>query len=249
MYVVITPYAKGGSNMEMTEILNKANPDVTLEVDMRSWNINPDKTMHFLKGMSYGLGLENTHKALNLAQTLHKDQRRKSGAEYLVHPLRVCNELVALGFRNDDILLAAALLHDVIEDNEHVRNDPDILIKEYELSPEVVNLVKLLTKYKSISTEDYYARIGKDWRAILIKLSDRCNNVSTMDCFSYERMRKYIKETREFVLPLCHYGKVHHPRYGDAITVMKYHITAVCSVAEGMLNDFQTGNTATEGTT
>ena len=235
--------------MAMTENLNNTNIVSIVEADMRSWNINPDKTMHFLKGMSFGLGLENTHKALNLAQSLHKNQCRKSGAEYLVHPLRVCNELVALGFKNDDILLAAALLHDVIEDNEHVRNDPDILIKEYDLSPEVVNLVKLLTKYKGVSAAEYYERIGKDWRAILIKLSDRCNNVSTMDCFSYERMRKYIKETREYVLPLCHYGKVHHPRYGDAITVMKYHITAVCSVAEGMLNDFQNGTVATESTT
>ena len=157
--------------MAMTENLNNTNIVSIVEADMRSWNINPDKTMHFLKGMSFGLGLENTHKALNLAQSLHKNQCRKSGAEYLVHPLRVCNELVALGFKNDDILLAAALLHDVIEDNEHVRNDPDILIKEYDLSPEVVNLVKLLTKYKGVSAAEYYERIGKDWRAILIKPS------------------------------------------------------------------------------
>ena len=199
--------------------------------EMATWRDDASRTFYFLKGYASAKGWYNTQKALILAKTLHEGQYRKGGAEYLVHPLRVCDFLVALKFY-DDILLSAALLHDVLEDVESVRNDPQKLVTEYGLSEEVLDLVRKLTKRKDTPMGVYYKEICEDWRALLIKLSDRCNNVSTLDCFAPEKMQAYIVETKDYVLPLCGYAKLHYPQYGDEITVMKYRITALCSTLE-----------------
>ena len=199
--------------------------------EMATWRDDASRTFYFLKGYASAKELYNTQKALILAKTLHEGQYRKGGAEYLVHPLRVCDFLTALKF-DDDVLLSAALLHDVLEDVESVRNDPQQLVTEYGLSVEVLDLIHKLTKRKDIPMEVYYKGISEDWRALFIKLSDRSNNVSTLDCFTPEKMKAYIEETKNYVLPLCGYAKLHYPQYGHEITVMKYHITALCSTLE-----------------
>lgn len=203
--------------------------------EIATWRDDPDKTYDFLTGFAVGLKLYNTRKSLILAKKLHEGQYRKGGAPYLVHPLRVCNYLKAFEFE-DDILLSAALLHDVVEDVESVRNNPQNLVNEYGISQDVLDVVRKLTKSKEIPIEVYYKGISEDWRALLIKLSDRCNNLSTLDCFTTEKMKSYIKETVDYVLPLCAYAKLHYPEYGDKITIMKYHITALCSTLEKLLS-------------
>ena len=157
----------------------------------------------------------------------------------MVHPLRVCAYLAALKL-NDDILLSAALLHDVIEDVDSVRNDPQSLVNVYGLSQEVVDLVIRLTKLKCTPIDIYYKGIREDWRALLIKLSDRCNNVSTLDCFSHEKMYSYIEETENYVLPLSRHAKLHYPKYNNEVTIMKYHITAICTTVKGILMSVDT---------
>ena len=202
--------------------------------EMATWKDDASRTFYFLKGYASAKELDNMQKALLIARNMHEGQYRKGGAEYLVHPLRVCAYLAALGF-NDDVLLSASLLHDVIEDVEAVRNDPQSLVNNYGISQEIVDLVCRLTKTKITPTEVYYKGVSEDWRALMIKLSDRCNNVSTLDCFTYEKMRAYIEETKNFVLPLCRYAKLHYPRYNNEVTIMKYHITALCSTVEKFL--------------
>lgn len=202
--------------------------------EMATWKDDASRTYYFLKGYASCAQLPNTQKALVLAKQFHEGQYRKGGAEYLVHPLRVCNYLVALKF-TDDVLLSAALLHDAIEDVECIRNAPEKLVTEYGISQEVVDLVLKLTKLKTTPIEVYYAGIQKDWRALMIKLSDRCNNVSTMDCFTLPKMKSYIEETKNYVIPLCGYAKLHYPEHNNEVTIMKYQITALCSVVEGLI--------------
>ena len=74
-----------------------------------------------------------TLKALNVAEIAHEGQMRKAGGPYLNHPVRVASTLIGLKIY-DDITIAAALLHDVIEDNEEIKNtNGEILVTKYGL--------------------------------------------------------------------------------------------------------------------
>lgn len=211
--------------------------------EMATWKDDASRTFYYLKGYASAKEFENMQKALLIARMMHEGQYRKGGAEYLVHPLRVCSFLAALKL-NDDILLNAALLHDVIEDVEAVRNDPQSLVNIYGISQEVVDLVIRLTKLKCTPIDIYYKAVSEDWRALLIKLSDRCNNMSTLDCFTHEKMQSYIAETENYVLPLCRYAKLHYPKYNNEVTAMKYHITALCSTIKGLITSKNTKETS-----
>ncbi len=198
---------------------------------MGTWQDNEIKSYYFLKGYAHGKGYVNMQKALILARQLHKGQLRKGGQEYIVHPLRVCAYLVSLNLE-DDILLSAALLHDVVEDVDYIKEFPKALVEEYKLDKEVLDVVLAVTKnikgMTSKQEELYYDGVKKNWRALLVKLSDRVNNISTMQDFSEEKRMQYIEETKNFILPLCSYGKLYYPELSNVITAIKYQLTSIC---------------------
>ena len=67
----------------------------------------------------------------------------------------------------------------------------------------------------------------------MIKIADRCHNVSTMvEAFSKDKIKSYIKETYDFVIPLCKSGVINFPYYSDVIYAMRYHIESVCHALE-----------------
>ena len=201
-----------------------------------SWRSDYSKSYYFLKGYATAKRYYNMQKSLVLAQQFHDGQKRKGGADYLVHPLRVCTYLVSLNF-DDDVLLSAALLHDVIEDNDLLKDNPNILVDVYKIDEEVLRVVQTVTKQKGLDEERtirYFDGIKRNWRALLVKISDRVNNVSTMAVFTPEKRQEYIDETRRFVIPLCSYGKLYYPELSNALTAMKYHITSICDSIEYM---------------
>ncbi|GCD11743.1 HD domain-containing protein [Clostridium tagluense] len=182
------------------------------------------KELVYLKGFAKGKQYWNMLKAIQVAIELHDGQKRKLGGDYIEHPMRVVSELVALRLY-DETLLTSAILHDVVEDCNTSRND---LVLEYGFSHDVETLVSLLSKTKDMSTPVYYEGISFDIRAILIKVSDRCHNISTMiDAFTIEKMKEYIEETETYVIPLCKYGINHYPEYSDELFVMRNHIESV----------------------
>ena len=88
--------------------------------------------------------------------------------------------------------------------------------------------VSLLTKVDSIDKEQYYQRISRNPIATMIKLLDRCNNVSGMAAgFSKEKLVEYIKETESVVYPLLRKAKSEYPMYSNQIFLIKYHMTSV----------------------
>lgn len=185
------------------------------------------KSYIYLKGFANGCGMHNTLKALHIAEKFHKNQCRNDGEPYINHPLRVANELINLGIKDDQIV-AAALLHDILEDCEFEYGGKE-LVTQYGLDTEVLDIIKLLTKCKGANATDYYKTISSDKRSVIIKISDRCHNISTMvGVFTIERMEKYLKETEEYVLPLCSIVKDMYPEYSNAATVMKFHIKSMC---------------------
>ena len=217
--------------MKITEKITRLDLSNSNENLTGTWQEDVPKTYYFLKGYALGKEYSNMQKSLIIARQLHAGQLRDDGAEYIVHPLRVCDYLVALGM-NDDILLSSALLHDVIEDVSFIRDNPRVLITEFELDPEILEVITILTKTKGMDKDIYFERIKKDWRALFVKLSDRVNNISTLSTFDIQRRYKYINETRDSILPLCSYGKLFYPELSNKITCIKYHLTSMCDTVK-----------------
>ena len=166
--------------------------------------------------------LQQTCKVLPYARELHEGQTRrgKDKVPYIYHPLLVACHALALGLDDDD-MISTALLHDVCE-------DCGIVVEELSVNRKVKEAVSLLTKNDSINMEQYYQRISENPIAAMIKLLDRCSNVSGMAMgFSKMGLVKYIKETEQFVYPLLQKVKCEFPEYSNQIFLIKYHITSV----------------------
>ena len=146
-------------------------------------------------------------RAYYFAKTQHKDQKRRSGEPYIIHPLNVAYILADVGL--DDATICAALLHDVVEDTEITHED---LVKEFgsEIAEMVAGVTKLSTMpFDSIEeqqVEDYrkmFLAMGKDIRVIIIKLADRLHNMRTLKYLKRERQIANAKETMEIYAPLA----------------------------------------------
>ena len=191
---------------------------------------------NYLKGLCKGLGLYNATKAMSFILCHHDGQMRNDGSPYYVHPVKVASHLVSLNlYENDlttlDILITGALLHDILEDTNVTADE---ITKEF--TDEICVVVKCLTKTPDLTDEGYYNGIRGNILASLIKISDRCNNVSTMaGVFSKERLEKYIEETNTLVKPLIRYTRDNNPGISNQVVNMSYHIKSVISAIEVML--------------
>ena len=208
---------------------------------MRS-HFNEEKMYTYLKGFAMGRGWSETMQALNYARKLHKGQARKSGEAYIIHPLTMACQAVSMGV-NDDNIVAAILLHDVVE-------DCGVSVNDLPVNKEVKEAVNLLTyvkpeKYKERDGEgpsilvvknNYYDAISKNRIASIAKLFDRCHNVSSMaGVFTKEKLDDYIEETETFVLPLIRKAKEEFPEYQNVLFVLKYHIISVLEAIKGTI--------------
>lgn len=147
-------------------------------------------------------------KAYNLASEAHKGQMRLSGEPYVVHPIEVASILVDIGM--DTSTIAAALLHDVVEDSLYTYEDI-----EAQFGHEVAELVEGVTKlgkieYKSREEEQadnvrkMVLAMAKDIRVVLIKLADRLHNMRTLRFKSPEKQKEKAKEVFDIYAPLAH---------------------------------------------
>lgn len=198
---------------------------------------NWEEVYLFLKGFAISRGMKNTLVALTVARQLHEKQKRKGGEPYIIHPLEVTLYLIYLNI-TDDITCAASILHDVVEDCD-IKDPYKEIGEKYGLDKEVIDIVLLLTKAKDYKINDpnlekYFKKICADQRALIIKLADRANNLSTIDVFTKEKMISYVNETREQIFPLCKFGKSYYPGLSNAITIIKYQMVSICETIESM---------------
>ncbi|RZJ53315.1 MAG: bifunctional (p)ppGpp synthetase/guanosine-3',5'-bis(diphosphate) 3'-pyrophosphohydrolase [Flavobacterium sp.] len=148
-------------------------------------------------------------KAFDVAVDAHKEQRRKSGEAYIFHPIAVA-KIVASEIGLGATSIAAALLHDVVEDTP-------VTVEEIErlFNPKVAQLVEGLTKISlvqkdlnaSMQAENFRKMIltlNDDVRVILIKLADRLHNMQTMDSMAEYKQTKIASETLYIYAPLAH---------------------------------------------
>ena len=147
-------------------------------------------------------------KAFDVAWDAHKDQRRKSGEPYIFHPIAVAKivaEEIGLGATS----IAAALLHDVIEDSDYTYEDIEKLFGK-----KIADVVNGLTKISvmnnqniSVQSENYrklLLTLSDDFRVILIKIADRLHNMRTLDSMRPDKQKKIASETVYIYAPMAH---------------------------------------------
>jgi len=148
--------------------------------------------------------------AFDVAIDAHKDQRRKSGEAYIFHPIAVA-KIVAQEIGLDATSIAAALLHDVVEDSE------DYSISDIEglFGETVAKIVNGLTKISSLKKDmdvslqaenfrKMLLTLNDDVRVIIIKIADRLHNMQTMDSMRDDKQVKIASETLYIYAPLAH---------------------------------------------
>ncbi|MCL5129663.1 MULTISPECIES: bifunctional (p)ppGpp synthetase/guanosine-3',5'-bis(diphosphate) 3'-pyrophosphohydrolase [unclassified Algibacter] len=151
-------------------------------------------------------------RAFEVAVDGHKDQRRKSGEAYIFHPIAVA-KIVAQEIGLDGTSIAAALLHDVVEDSP----DYDIEDIEKEFGETIATIVAGLTKISSLSKDQdmdvslqaenfrkMLLTLNDDVRVIIIKIADRLHNMQTMDSMRPDKQIKIASETLYIYAPLAH---------------------------------------------
>ncbi len=156
------------------------------------------------------------HKALNLAKEAHSHQKRKSGEPYIIHPILVAT-ITAL-VSNDEIMIIAALLHDVVEDTDYeIEEIAQIFGKD------VAHMVEGLTKIEYIREEELVPSSSdkklissaltfrkmlissiKDVRVLVVKLCDRLHNMITLDALPKDKQQRIAEETMVVYAPIAH---------------------------------------------
>ena len=147
-------------------------------------------------------------RAFTLCVTAHAGQKRVSGEDYYYHPFNVAKIVISLGMDSQSI--AAALLHDVVEDTDYTLDDIKQMFGE-----DVALLVDGVTKIGRLnfstkeqqqaeSLRKMLIAMGKDIRVIIIKLADRLHNMRTIDAMREQKQRDVSVETLEIYAPIAH---------------------------------------------
>lgn len=182
------------------------------------------------------LELYHTLQVLPLVRQWHAGQYRKGPGQvpYLAHPLTMACHAIALGMAEDEIL-CAILLHDVAED---CGVSPD----DMPVCDSVKDAVRRLTfsvhdgETKPEARKRYYQGIAQSPLAMLVKLLDRCNNVSGMASgFTPRRMGEYVQETREHVLPLIPLLLEAEPQWRHALWLIRYQLESLLHTFDHLL--------------
>ena len=143
-----------------------------------------------------------------MAAEQHKDQKRRSGEPYIIHPL--CVGIILADLEMDKETIAAALLHDVVEDT-----GMELSEVESEFGTEIANLVDGVTKLTQLNYDKdkiemqaenlrkMFLAMAKDIRVILIKLADRLHNLRTLQYQSHEKQLEKARETLDIYSPIA----------------------------------------------
>ena len=155
-----------------------------------------------------GTDMALIERAVEYAREKHKDQKRKDGSPYIIHPLAVAEIVAEMGLDIDAIL--GALLHDCIEDTDASHDEIAKLFGS--TAAELVEGVTKLTRANFSSTEQaqmenlrkMFMAMSKDIRVVLIKIADRLHNMRTMQYQTPAKQVKKCRETMDIYAPLAH---------------------------------------------
>ena len=152
---------------------------------------------------------EIIYKAYDISREAHKEQKRKSGEPYIIHP--ICVAIILAQLEMDKETIVAGILHDVVEDTKYTVEDITDLF-----GAEIALLVDGVTKLTQINyTADKIERqaenlrkmflaMAKDIRVIIIKLADRLHNMRTLEFMKPEKQKEKARETMDIYSPIAH---------------------------------------------
>ncbi len=197
--------------------------------------------------------LLNTAVALPLARGLHDGTYRKmtvirddvpSRLPYVIHPIQVCRTLMELNIplpREDrDILFAAALCHDMLEDIEFPNHGTE-LVEQYHLDPKVYDTVRLVTKRRDFTEEEeqqHFKDIAHNKLAVLVKVADRGNNVEDLYNRSSWKVHEYVGETRKYFFPMLEYAAENYKDLESIVSILRDKIFSLTVAAEFLVNRY-----------
>ncbi len=186
------------------------------------------KNIHFIEGASRN-NMPNTYKALFIAQKYHENQTRTSGDPFIIHPVRVCSYLMALGI-DDDQTYAVALMHEIPQ-KCNLPEKGEELIRNYGIDKEVIKAIRIVSDKKK-PLDEYYKAIQENPRVLLEKLSNRVHTCTFLANADKERLIAYTSENRDYMVPMCKYGMLHYPQYANQIEIMQSHILSISNILE-----------------
>lgn len=176
---------------------NFTDPDVLFEILKKTVsNYHPSSDLDIIT------------KAYELAKDAHKEQKRKSGEPYLIHP--VCVAIILAQLEMDKETIVGGLLHDVVEDTKYTREDITELFSE-EISALVDGVTKLTqlnyvadkVEMQAENLRKMFLAMAKDIRVIIIKLADRLHNMRTMQFMKPEKQKEKSRETMDIYAPIA----------------------------------------------
>lgn len=221
----------------LVAVCETASASLNIKIDMLS-SSSYEKTYSFLKGFSIrGNDHQNTLKALPLAKKYYFGLTRKTGDPLIIHPLRVASYLVSLKI-DDDVILASALLHEIIKKSKLKYNGIEIVTK-YHLDSRVLDYVRLLSNSEHYPLDIYYDAIKCNSDVLLLKLSNRAHTCTILSDFSDEEIRQHVEECEKYIYPLCEYGMRHYPQYSYSIQIMYYHIRSITNIVKSVKKLYQ----------
>jgi len=199
---------RGGLNMA------KAPPDDTGIAEFSDFDPRLATVLNRIKSEKPDADIDVVIRAHKFAERVHQDQMRKSGDPYITHPIEVAGILAE--FKLDVPVIAAALMHDVIEDAAEPEVEEKSISEEF--GEEILVLVQGVTRLGKLEKElkpaetdrqvDDMAAIimamARDIRVILIKMADRLHNMRTLQYLNPEKQRRIANETISFYAPLAH---------------------------------------------
>lgn len=167
-----------------------------------------DKIVDMVKKASPKSNTDMIYVAYRLAKAAHRNQFRKSGEPYIIHPVQIA--YIAAELSMDNVAICAALLHDVIEDTPYTHEHVAMLFGN-----PVAEIVEGVTKLKKIQYRDHqdqqvenlrkmFFAMSKDIRVVMIKLIDRLHNMRTLGFMPTEKQLYIAKETLDVYAPLAH---------------------------------------------
>lgn len=197
------------TKQQRVDEIKKADASVKTMEDFTSPDILYQELIDSVRKYHPSDDISMIEKAYKIAYNAHKDQRRKSGEPYIIHPL--CVGIILADLELDKETIVAGLLHDVVEDtvmtSEQLRA---------EFGDEVELLVDGVTKlgqlnYSADKVEvqaenlrKMFLAMAKDIRVILIKLADRLHNMRTLKYMRPEKQREKARETMDIYAPIAH---------------------------------------------
>ncbi len=156
-------------------------------------------------------------RAYRFAENAHKEKKRKSGDDYITHPIEVARILAHL--RLDPPSVAAGFLHDTVEDTETTLQDI-----EKNFGKEISELVDGVTKLGRVEFQQIddtraenqkkmFLAMAQDIRVVIVKLADRLHNIRTIEYLPPERRAAIARETLDFYAPLAHRLGIHQIKW------------------------------------